>query len=314
MRLVEFTNISTDITSALELQTPEDYHLVYNFIMTNCSDYLRIMQDTHSPLYRGMSSDINAFIGEINHRSKTNLGPRLTQIINNKIHELGLVANRTNSIFTSGNHWMASEYGSDTYAIFPFNTSKFTWSPSSADLNISIQDVFDTQDIDDILDEDLKEFLKRVKFNNNDFSKALKSGHEIYIHGKYVAIINSPRAERLGENKYSDFVEQIMTPNFNPKKAWPLSKSKINKNIITQITKDPYSIQYFPDASISEQLAAVSADGSAIQFIENPDVKVQLAAIKNDYTALSYIKNPNPQVIALAKKINNNAEYYTNKS
>lgn len=316
MRLFEFIQPKT-ITEALKLQSSEDMRQVYDFIIENCSVFLNEMRSVNKLLYRGIQYDKNpkGFISQSKVRQQTNSGDRITGLIDEYLKEQGFIALRSNSLFTTSDTWMVSDFGAK-YAIFPFNNSAFTWSPTCKDLPIALVELFDRNMLfvgdmaknEDITENKIIDFLKLVTFKDTDFDSALESGHEILINGQYVALGVDRHFDKLGENPHRELAERLLDENFNPKTFWPATK--VNKNYIKQLQKDPFSIKYFDNPTEEEELVAVMSDGTSIQFIQNPSLKVQAAAIKNDITSLSYIKNPNEKIKQLARNLNKNADYY----
>lgn len=178
------------------------------FIERNCSDCLKDYRKTHRILYRGLRRvDDNIFVGTspINRKS-VDLPMLIQNIFDDKFKQLHFDARRSNSIFCVPSAWTANKYG-NAYMIFPINGFKFTWSPKVWDLynyiggleNASKEVVKDTIMITKSMS--LKEFQKEFKFINENFSKALKTSNEIYIHGKYLA---------LNYYKYDDFANKLI--------------------------------------------------------------------------------------------------------
>lgn len=311
MRLFEFTD-----ATALKPGDEVDYSnlkldKVDEFIRKNCSDYLVAMQQAGELIYRGTDNKSTIFFGHSReHReSISNFPVRVWNQINQYMIDKDFKAIRSNSIFAIGNYYAASEFGDYTVAIFPLNSAKFTYTTDQRDLPMTLVSYFrnswsaDEEPYSDMTPDTIDSFLKSVHFSNLDFEQAILSGNEIMISGSYVAI--KANKQKSTYDPLNELLENLLNPN--------PSKPKINKNILQQIQKDPFSIKYFEIQAEIEQLTAVRSDGTAIQFIKNPSIKVQMAAIKNDITALSYIENPVPEIINFAKKLDPNAEHYLSK-
>lgn len=104
---------------------------ILDYINSNCSNYVAEMKKAGLLLYRGIKSDESkdriAFIGNSRTDRKpkdSNLGA--SQEFNQIMTELGIEANRSNSIFTTSDTSRSSIYG-DQYIIFPLNSAKFSW-------------------------------------------------------------------------------------------------------------------------------------------------------------------------------------------
>lgn len=113
---------------------------ILNYINTNCSKYVDGMKQSMTLLYRGIKSDESkdraAFIGNSRtDRKPKDSHPGASNEFNQLMTELGIEANRSNSIFTSSDRSRANIYGS-LYIIFPLNSAKFSWT-SHADLIIN---------------------------------------------------------------------------------------------------------------------------------------------------------------------------------
>lgn len=104
-------------------------HAVYFMIKKQCQPWLK--QRTSQPVYRGFrtaSPGKMAFIRKVRHdRNPKDSDLKLHQMFDFFIDELGLTANRTNSMFTSGSLPVASSYG-PPYVLFPVGNFNYTWS------------------------------------------------------------------------------------------------------------------------------------------------------------------------------------------
>lgn len=102
------------------------------------------------------------------------------------IEEHGLVANRSNSIFVTGDFDVASEFGYDgsPYAVFPVGPFHFTWSPEVADVTIHLDRGNTIESIEYIGDDD-------------SLHRAIDSGHEIMIAATHAIIVREDMFDEL---------------------------------------------------------------------------------------------------------------------
>lgn len=169
------------------------------FIERNCSKYLPTMHNSGF-LYRGFKTPFNAphsvFYGypRADRRARDS-APELQIAFDNALKEMGVEALRRNSVFCSGSKNFADEYGL-TFIIIPCNDAKFAWSKKHHDIildqyNFSkfmdLQNAFDKTQIG--LTKYLEEFQRIFEIDNRDLSEAIKSEHEIWFTGHYVAIL-----------------------------------------------------------------------------------------------------------------------------
>ena len=104
--------------------------------------------------------------------------------------KLGIKALRSNSIFTTTSVSQAISYGR-VYVIFPFNSDDFSWSQTHRDIVL--------QPSSNLNILDLKAFQQVFKLDQTDLDAALKSGHEILVHGTYIAIRKEIYEDMLAE-------------------------------------------------------------------------------------------------------------------
>jgi hypothetical protein len=162
-------------------------------LQANCGQFLRDAKYAGRLLFRGKagSRSLNtpSFVGDsIPDRRPTDLNKVIHDNLNRVMLGMGYTATRGNSIMCTSDLEMAREYGSP-YLIFPLNGFSFTWSTKTKDL---YTDYFMNRTTweDSIKYFDSEEdFIKNeLKLKQTDFISALKSGHEIYIKGRYYAL------------------------------------------------------------------------------------------------------------------------------
>jgi hypothetical protein len=105
------------------------------FIQENCQSWLA--QAGNLIVYRGLNlpSDINySYIKKVRrNRLPKDSTAAWHRLFNNIITAFGGVANRSNSVFASGDISQAEVYG-EIYVVFPISDFNYTWSPIYSDL------------------------------------------------------------------------------------------------------------------------------------------------------------------------------------
>lgn len=154
-------------------------------ILDNCRDALAIMKQTKKTLYRGMSGRrLIAFTAiPRSDRQPTTSDPKVQEMMDDILRAGGINALRSNSIFCSGDIQQAKVYG-HVYVVFPYDGFEFSWSEV-------VHDLYDTKVYKQLLTAKTinpEKFLARYGYRGDGFDEALKSGNEILIHGKYVAV------------------------------------------------------------------------------------------------------------------------------
>lgn len=150
-----------------------DWDQKIKFIKEKCSDVILAYQDTNKLLYRGFNQYIekDVFIEKSPaNRASIDSNSLATEIFDYSLIQHNIKALRTNSIFTTSKSFDAKFYTristgeTDIFVIFPINGFDFSWNKKSSDL---------------------------IQPNNTDLYKGIMSGHEVCIHGSYVAIRKS---------------------------------------------------------------------------------------------------------------------------
>ena len=158
-----------------------------------------------SILYRGVTRDLgDATITKVRtDRNPMNTSPAMTEVWNEAITKSGHVANRTNSMFTSGNKALARGYATDSdtlYVVFPLGIFKYTWSIGLTDWFISLSQLFTWAERDEIekfandpsnprpksLDTKL---IPSLRGDDNSMDAAIMSGNEVMIHSREVLMV-----------------------------------------------------------------------------------------------------------------------------
>lgn len=138
LRLIENQLI---VESSAESVSDKSYDELKSFIGKNCMPFLK--EAKYHILYRGVNTssgkvsadhtDPIAFIKPVRQdRIPLNSNKFMTNFFNTMIKDTGLVANRNNAIFCSGDKAVAVTYGK-VYAVIPIGQFNYTWSPAADD-------------------------------------------------------------------------------------------------------------------------------------------------------------------------------------
>ena len=108
---------------------------VIDYINTHCKPYLSENPNFLStPLYRGMNESSEILIKNIrSDRTPLDSTPFYHKIFTDGFKDAGIIANRDNSIFCTGDSSAASRYG-NVYVIFPIGNFEYSYSLSISDL------------------------------------------------------------------------------------------------------------------------------------------------------------------------------------
>ena len=159
---------------------------IFSRIEKLCSDALPAIKET-GYIFRGIDGMPTQFIGvSPENREPMGVAKDSHNALNVVLRRNGFIANRSNSIFCSGHPWVAQSYG-NLYAIFPINGFHYTWSRTIKDL------YFHEEEVNEFIENNSDDtVLKKYHFNKDAFlSSAIASEREIYIHGKYIALMCS---------------------------------------------------------------------------------------------------------------------------
>lgn len=189
-----------------------------DFIIKNCRPFLEQNKNL-DPLYRGMHNRQGVDSGEGYIQTvRTDRTPRDTKkvihdYVDKYLDARGFEANRSNSMFVTGNYVQASNYGTAMFLVFPIGSFRFTWSISVPDLfwiaddypsvirmryreenpdalagiNITSPDEDELKFIENFLDENLLEHLQT--YQETDLNEAIGSGNEIMIRANEVLCV-----------------------------------------------------------------------------------------------------------------------------
>lgn len=110
----------------------------------------------------------------------------MVELFNEHFYNAGINANRSNSISTTSTAGAANSFG-ELFYIFPINGFKFSWSPLVFDFGGMFGEYIDAEDFLDAYPGE-GSLVDEFSYTDRYFDAALKSGNEINILGKYVAI------------------------------------------------------------------------------------------------------------------------------
>jgi hypothetical protein len=160
-----------------------------NTIEKQAGNYWEIYKKIGKVLWRGRVRESKKFpafqASSITNRRTRDSSTIATQMYDQALTQLGIKAQRSNSIFAISDYNTAIEYG-DPYVIIPKNTANFSWSESKTDLVLLPKDI--PRKKDDSTQVDLSRFQKKFQVRADDFAAAVNSEHEVLISGEYFAI------------------------------------------------------------------------------------------------------------------------------
>jgi hypothetical protein len=169
---------------------------IFSFIDVHCSDFLKAKAPGKF-LYRGIHTDKDFFLGSSpTDRKSMGQGVIKQKVLDTFLTRSGFTSLRSNSICTTPSRQRAA--GWDTpYYIFPINGFSFAWSPKIDDIggDYDLYTWLKTYVGKAITGKDLELFEAIWQYSQTDLSGAMLSGHEITIHGNYVAV-NERRFQR----------------------------------------------------------------------------------------------------------------------
>jgi hypothetical protein len=174
-----------------EIVSDQDEHKYIELIQTNCSDAVRAIQDSGF-LYRGVgdNSAPDIFKGRSREDRQSLSGADAQQEMFDKIiTNYGFKANRSNSIFCSGDKYQSRSYG-ELYLIFPINGYNLLWSEKIRDFVHHSDDFYGdakralhSNNPKDAMDQ----LIKYYKIRDDSLAPAILSHKEILINGSYYA-------------------------------------------------------------------------------------------------------------------------------
>lgn len=120
----------------------KEIEIYFSEIKKNCKQICNIYANSGKFLYSGKkSSDDFIVLNEISNRKPKDTSNEIQNLFDEILTELGFVARRSNSLFTTGNQAEAKRYG-NIYIVFPYDDFHFTWSPKVRDLYGNMRNFF----------------------------------------------------------------------------------------------------------------------------------------------------------------------------
>jgi hypothetical protein len=189
MRLYEIEDIELNPGEKTEIHSAgEGYDKYVPIIKKYCSESLQAMKQAGKPLLRGFTDEMrDAFVGVPRNNRITFTNKQIVQFFNEQFAEAGIIANRSNAISTTTTKGGAKGFG-ELYYLFPVNGFKFSWSPAIFDFGHEFAGMKVDEVIELFKQTGAKSIVDWLEFTDKDFVAALKSGNEISIYGRYVAI------------------------------------------------------------------------------------------------------------------------------
>jgi hypothetical protein len=139
-------------------------------IIKNCPTIVKTCKETGKLLYRGTKETAPAFYGKpFDERYAKDSNSEVHQAWNKAMKEAGVVARRDNSIFTTTNRGLASNFGTQVYMVFFRDPFHFTWSDRERDL------VLDTSKMADLVGPETVKHVMTAVWANDDLREKYKT-------------------------------------------------------------------------------------------------------------------------------------------
>jgi hypothetical protein len=205
MRLYEVTRIKPGSM----IPVPENRGKIEGIIRKYCSEALDACRSANAVMLRGINpAKENQFIGSPREdRIPSSSDPQMQIRFDYAAKEAGFTALRSNSLFVTSDQSDAEIYsrGEDgIYIIFPINGFTFTWSSRVKDFYTSVASeevgAINTNETD-ASKRNRAYYLVKWKYSKENLDQAIKSGNEILIHGRYIALRNT---------LYKDVIERLI--------------------------------------------------------------------------------------------------------
>ena len=162
-------------------------------IVRHCPTIVNACKSTGKLLYRGTKEDAPAFYGKpFNERVAKDSSSTVHGAWNHAMDQMGVVARRDNSIFTTTSRGLASNFGSQVYIVFFKDPFHFTWSDTDRDLVLSADMM-----IRMVNPETVKEVMGYV-WQNDELREAYKTAY------RYVRVEMSSHPVEFDVNSYPD--------------------------------------------------------------------------------------------------------------
>lgn len=143
---------------------PPDVALWLEKIQTDCVEYLTQVKKAKKWLYRGTSGP-NAFVAKSwLSRQPKDSNKEAQVLFDQMLAQMGFVALRGNSIFTTSDFWHTKEFGENTYVIFPVDgQSHYTYTNQDDLVLDNVSDVGMDAESSKELKQELLPYLIKIK-------------------------------------------------------------------------------------------------------------------------------------------------------
>lgn len=168
---------------------------VLKMITDQCDDWLAYVGGIQNALnsdcvWRGIDKEVSASVITVairSNRRPRDQDPSVHREMNNMINKAGLLANRSNSIFVTGDYEMASEYAlsGTPHAVFPVGECYYTWAENVQDPMVDFD--HGTVSPSEVI----------YKGDDGSIRTAIKSGHEIMITAASAILVHPDMVEKL---------------------------------------------------------------------------------------------------------------------
>ncbi len=209
----------------------QQYKTVTEWMIKNCQPWIEAHNSQLTLAYRGLRGNQDVVLpskGEYRtNRVPTDSPKILHRLFDIAIEEANLVANRSNSIFITGEKDFAKKYGA-VYVVFPIGEFNYSWSPHAKDWFMAYHNarVDDFVTVESLSKFTYDWFLQLAK-QDPEFEKVLGSWSEDKIVDhfiKYKANVNMLRADDL-DAKIIDVKRLIQTVKGDDGTLWQALRS-----------------------------------------------------------------------------------------
>lgn len=209
----------------------EQYKEVTKQVIESCQPWFQANGSPLTVAYRGLRGNQDVVMpskGEYRtNRAPTDSPKILHRLFDIAIEEAGLVANRSNSIFITGEKTFAKKYGA-VYVVFPIGEFNYSWSPHAKDWFMAYHNARadDFVTVESLSKFTYDWFLQLAK-QDSEFERVLGSWSDDKIVDhfiKYKANVNMLRADDL-DAKVIDVKRLIQTVKGDDGSLWQALKS-----------------------------------------------------------------------------------------
>jgi hypothetical protein len=133
-------DLKSKLASAKQGKGADSFEKYMAAIVRHCPTIVAACKSTGKLLYRGTKEDAPAFYGKpFNERVAKDSSSTMHDAWNHAMDQMGVVARRDNSIFTTTSRSLASNFGTQVYIVFFRDPFHFTWSDTDRDLVLSTE-------------------------------------------------------------------------------------------------------------------------------------------------------------------------------